>query len=224
MKKVFVVGMLLLITLNLSPLYAQNNVTFGFNGGVNLANVSGDDVDDADSKYGFSAGAFLNVKLSRVFSLRPEIYYASKGFSLEENEYYADADYSYDLSAESEISLNYLEVPILGVISINKNMNLFAGPYVDYFLSGDAEVETKGTVRYCSWGKCTTESINESETEDIDSDNMSSPGFGLIVGGEFVMGQFKIGARYSLGLSNISDNDESDFSHNVIQVMVGVSL
>ena len=47
---------------------------------------------------------------------------------------------------------------------------------------------------------------------------------GLVLGAEFVIGQISIGARYSIGLSNILDDDDSDVKHKVIQFQLGFYL
>ena len=112
----------------------------------------------------------------------------------------------------------------MGVFSLNKNLNIFAGPYLDIYLNGESESKTEGEVRVYNGYEWTTSNLDESDTEDIESKDINSPGFGLIIGAEYIMEQFSFGARYSLGLSNIPDENNVEFKHSVIQFLVGYYL
>lgn len=228
MKNVMILNLTLLIfaffVINAS---AQGIVAKGFKGGLNLANISSDDIDDTDSRLGFAIGGFVTFNVNEQFSLRPEIYYTSKGCKLKVKGSESDVDYEVSYSIEGSFSLNYLEIPILGEFAVNKNINLFAGPYLDIYLNGKAKQEWDVHSRYLdpSTNDWVTEDESISDSEDIESDDMNSPGFGLLFGAEYITGQISFGVRYSIGLSNIpDDDDDEEAKHKVIQFLVGFHL
>jgi hypothetical protein len=227
MKRVMTVTVtLLIVAFFVTYVSAQGIVAKGFKGGLNLANVSGDDVEDTDSRLGFAIGGFVTYSVNKQFSLQPEIYYTSKGFKLKEKGSESDVDYEVSYSMEGSISLNYLEIPVLGVFAVNKNINLFAGPYLDIYLNGKAKQEWEIHSRYLdpSTNEWETEDESGSDSEDIKSDDINSPGFGLLFGAEYLIGKISIGARYSIGLSTIPDEEDTDIKHKVIQFLVAFHL
>ena len=229
MKKVMILTLTLLsfvfIVINAS---AQGIVAKGFKGGINLANISGDAFEDTDLKTGFAIGGFFTYSVNDQLSLQPEIYYTSKGFKFNEKEYDSDVDYEISASYDGSASLNYIEIPVLGVFAVNKNINVFAGPYLDIYLNGKLKIDYDVNYRYLNPDTNEWETVTDSgsESEDIESDDIKSPGFGVLFGAEFTAGQFSFGARYSLGLSNIPDDPEEDedAKHKVIQFLVGFYL
>ena len=143
MKKVLALC-IFIVGISFSSVFAQGVSTKGFIGGLNMSNVSGDDVQDNKMKLGYAVGGFWSFKVGSKFSIRPEIYYTSKGFILETKENESNAVYDFDITATGTLSLNYIEVPVLGVFSVNRNLNVFAGPYLDYYLSGEMERKIEG--------------------------------------------------------------------------------
>ncbi len=197
MKKIFVL-ITLFSLLSINSSFAQGITSKGFTAGLNLANVSGKNIKNNSMKIGFAVGAFLTYSVNHQIAVRPEIYYSTKGFTTSQGE------------GSFTTSLNYIDIPILGVYKINRNINIFAGPYIDIFLSGNYKIE-----------------IGEYNTSgDIKSKDMATPGFGLAFGGEYNLNKIKIGARYNLGLSNVSDSTEDldKYTHSVIQILVGFAL
>ena len=227
MKKLPIIALVLLLTaFFISTVSAQGIVAKGLKAGLNMANFSGDDVEDSKMKMGMVIGGFITYSVNEQLSLQPEIYYAMKGAKIDEEYSETDTDYRYSETTEGTVSLNYLEIPVLGVFSLNENLKLLAGPYMEIYLSGKSEYDSEYTSEYYDYweDRWVTESGSESGSEDIESDDMTSPGFGLIVGAEYSTGQISIGARYSMGLSNIFDYEDADVKHQVIQILVGFTL
>jgi hypothetical protein len=203
---------------------AQGIVTKGLRGGLNLANISGKDAEDTSFRIGFALGGFVTYSLNEQLALQPEIYFTSKGFKSEAQESNSFSGYRYSISSESSVSLNYLEIPVLGVFSVNQNIRLLAGPYLDIYLNGMAKEKYKTLTEYYNsyenrW--IIEDEKSDSNSEDIESDDVNTPGLGLIFGAEFIAGQISISARYSIGLSNIPDDSDFEFKHKVIQFYVG---
>ncbi len=209
MKKVMILTLaLLIVAFFVIYASAQGIVAKGLKGGINLADVRGDDVEDTELRLGFAIGGFLTYKVNEQFVVQPEIYYTSKGFKIKEEHYDSATDY---ISMEGTIIVNYLEIPVLGVFAVYKNFNLFAGPYFDIYLNGKTKtnMEFHGDYDPDIWGE------GGNQTEDIKSEDINSPGYGLILGAEYLIGKISIGARYSMGLSTIPDEDDDDTKHKV---------
>ncbi|MBB6609892.1 PorT family protein [Pontibacter sp. Tf4] len=96
------------------------NSGFGIKGGVNFANVYGDDADalDASTHTNFHAGVYAQFALSQAFSLQIEGLYSRKGFE-----------------TETENRFDYLEVPLLAVYNITDNISLHLGPQVSVMVA-----------------------------------------------------------------------------------------
>src|SRR5258708_33515774 len=52
---------------------------FGIKGGLNLTNLSSDDVTDNHLKAGFNVGIFSKIPVTPGFSIQPELVYSLKG-------------------------------------------------------------------------------------------------------------------------------------------------
>ena len=234
MKKVMILTLILVIVaLFASYVSAQQLVSKGIKGGINLANVKENEFEDIEPKMlvGFSVGGYITNRLSDRFFLQLEAYYSSKGFRLEHDESYTDAfGNSMKSTMDGTTTLKYFEIPVLGVFTVTKNLNIFAGPYLEIYLNGKTKFDYELSGQIYDADSDTWENMNESgsESEDIKSGDINSPGFGLIFGAEYLVGKISLGARYSMGLSNIPDNDEGDedveFKHKVVQFVVGIPL
>jgi hypothetical protein len=174
----------------------------GLKAGLNIANLSGDDVEGSDSKTGFAGGAFFTYQLSSMFAIQPEVYYSMKGATDKMDFNGATVDLTY--------TLDYIEIPVLFKLLIplqgsNIKPSIFAGPSLGINTTAKIKAEYQG----------------ESEEEDIE--DVKSTDFGLQFGGGigFPIGKGELGVdiRYILGLSTIDDSaEEADVKNNVINV------
>ena len=103
MKKLFTIFFIIAAFTSLSLAQMQ----IGPKAGLNIANLSGDDIEDADSKTGFSGGVFFMYKLSNMFAIQPEAYYTMKGATDKMDFEGVTVDFTY--------TLDYVEVPLLFV-------------------------------------------------------------------------------------------------------------
>ncbi|MBK8944111.1 MAG: PorT family protein [Ignavibacteriae bacterium] len=220
MRKVIFL-LLLLSFISLIKVSAQEIVSKGIVGGLNLSNLYGNDVKNNSIRFGYSLGGFVTIKLNDKLSIRPEIYYCSKGYLSEYKDYSLSGIDEYSVNNKMTLSLNYIEMPIFIVYPIIKNFNIFAGPYIDIFINGETEINSKGYSKFNNGNEVITTNINEDDTHKIKSSMIKSPGFGITIGGEYLYKQFSFGARYSLGLSKTFDASNTSFKHSNIQLMVG---
>lgn len=120
MKKV-----ILMTILSLSAIVASAQISFTTRAGVN---VSGIENSDSQMKIGWKVGAGADYAFSKLFSVRPMLYYTTKGCSYGKN--------NLGFSADKVFKLNYLELPLLASFhfGLGTNISLVAnvGPYVGY--------------------------------------------------------------------------------------------
>lgn len=73
----------------LSDIQAQDKVTWGIRGGLNISNIGGNIKDDDHlggnhisfpAKVGFNLGVIADIELGKSFYLQPGFYYSNKGF------------------------------------------------------------------------------------------------------------------------------------------------
>lgn len=196
MKKFFTLFFLVCIFSTMS--FAQ--MQLGVKAGLNLANLSGDDVSDTDSRTGFAGGLFFMYQFSDMFAIQPEAYYTMKGAT--------DKGTIEGFTYEAEIKLDYIEVPLLLKFLIPiKNSGIkpaiFAGPSIGFNMSAKSKVEAGG------------------QTFEEDMQDVTSTDLGLVFGGGigFPVGNGELGLdiRYILGLSTIDDSaDNADVKNGVI--------
>ena len=205
MKK-FVLSTCVMALLVMGAVPADAAKWAGFKGGVNMADISGDDVEDlvgdTEMRNGFSGGAFFGVGIGEQFGVQIEGLYVMKG---------AKADSS---GVEATLKLDYIEFPILFVAKLpagdKLNFNLFAGPTLAFKIKSEVDVE--------------------GVTFDLDDDTKGFE-FGAAIGAgfEYLLESFSIiaDARYSLGASSVFEDVGGvsiDAKNRGIGIMAGVSF
>ncbi|RLD27991.1 MAG: PorT family protein [Bacteroidetes bacterium] len=168
--------------------------SFGAKAGVNFSNLSEDDMD-WKSKTGFNIGLFVEVEISDLLFFQPEILFSTQGAKIEES------------GAELKINTSVVNIPLMIKYKAAEKFYIEAGPQIGFLTKAEMEFTYDGV----------------SGTEDVKDDAKSidfSLNFGLSID---VIESLFVGARYSFGLSNISDDkeDPTDIKASNISIMVG---
>ncbi|MFI3261783.1 MAG: porin family protein [Rikenellaceae bacterium] len=190
MKKHLLLFIILLLCI--STVEAQNygtpkkvNTQFGVKAGVNLSNINnGSNIDLSSSmKIGFNVGAVVNLHFgylndasdvgTGLFGLQAELLYSSQGFKCD----------------DTNISLNYITLPIMAKFYVSKGFNIEAGPYFSYLISTSPETAVVGST----------------QVGISDLNGGMDAGVGVGLGYELRSG-LNFGARYNLGLSDVANN------------------
>lgn len=209
----------------LSDIQAQDKVTWGIRGGLNISNIGGNIKDDDHwggddvsfpAKVGFNLGVIADIELGKSFYLQPGFYYSNKGFK-QKYEYSEDG---YEEKSVEKYGLNYFEIPILASYKLNINDNLRweinAGPYIAIGIAGKSKYKEEATdypdysVNVPAFGTGETE-VEDSEGDKYDTTKGSLKrfDFGLQFGtGLTIKDHYYVGLRYDLGLLNTCDNAE----------------
>jgi hypothetical protein len=208
-KKVFTI-LVGIITLQLAaqapvtPDYAKAIGSFkiGIKGGANLStqkasiDVPGFPVAITTSNISsFHVGVYGELRLNEKATLIPEILYTQEGSMV-------------NLEAIAfKQKVNYIKVPLLFSYTIfTEGLSLHIGPQFGFMVKDVIELD------------------NNDGDPFIDADFKSFE-FSSSIGAEYKISQkFKVGARYNLGLSDISNSDEGTFKNRNLQFYVGLNL
>jgi len=202
MKNLFLVTVIGLFSA--TAIYAQSDDTtiqFGVKGGVNLANITSDDLGDSDQLTSFHLGLFMEIPISERFSFQPEVLYSGQGFSA--------------FNKEAEYKMDYIQVPLMAKVYIVKGLYAEAGPQFGF--------KVKEEIDYKPGSEGGEIEIN---TDDSYIKNFDT-NLALGAGYKFDNG-LSLSARYNLGLTNIyKDNtllQNVDAKNSVWQFGVGFSF
>ncbi len=186
--------------------YAQESeFQLGAKAGLNFASLNGD-LEDAKGRTSFHLGGMVEVPLTDKLSVQPELLFSSQGAKFD-----SDA-----------LSLNYVNVPIMAKYYVTEEISIEAGPYVGFLLSANFKYETEDDdLNPNTSGE--RSNTKASEKQDV-KDDIKSLDFGLNIGLGYKMPSgLNFAARYTLGLANASDfeNSTQEFKNGVFQLSVG---
>lgn len=188
------------------------------------------------SSTGFSVGVGYNYPLGTVgkglFSLQPELSFVQKGFKGTTTGEINIGEAIYQMTADQQYKINYLELPVLAKIEFGPATSRFsfiAGPSVGYGLGGKLkgsitlddgydiyEADLDGKIKF---GEEPTSAEEDMEVAYFDN----RIDVGLQVGaGVTLQNKIAIDVRYGLSLSNLSD--DTDSANRVFQFTVGVPI
>jgi hypothetical protein len=188
---------------------------FGFKGGINIANIHGEDPgDEGDWKNGFSGGILLDWGITPVFGIQPELLYVQNG---------TKTDF---LDAVLSLKFNYLQVPVLAMVDLPVGGQLipvlYAGPYVSILLDSDLTLEAdenSATVGLKDY------------TKSYDSGFVfgAAIDFGLGAGkmtieGRYNLGMVEIDDGIGTGLLGIEDIEKTDMKNESWMIMAGFTF
>ncbi len=108
---------------------SAEGIGYGAKAGLNLANITGDEVEEAKIKPGMTIGGFATIPLGDKLSVRPEILFTQKGYRIKESE----EGYEY----KGKAKMNWLDIPILAVYEVAEGIKAFVGPYFDLYIGGE---------------------------------------------------------------------------------------
>ena len=178
-----------------SPGFAQG-LTGGVKIGASMASLKVENEEGVyfKTKTGVVAGVFIGIPVTDMFSIQPEVLYAQKGAKLEGG------------GETGKVKLDYLEIPILGVISLGSGGS---SPYIvigpSFGVKMNAKLEVGGQ-----------------EETDFD-DEVKKGDVGLVLGAGAKLSRFLVEARYNLGLTNVAEAGD-EVKNRAFSFLVGVGF
>jgi hypothetical protein len=104
-----------------------NSQTMGFKAGLNVSSIGGD-AQGVESRLGYHAGLFYNMKINDVLGFQPEVVYSTQGAQFE-----ADNDL--------KVIYSYINVPLMVKYYANENFSIQGGPQVGILASAKAKYQ-----------------------------------------------------------------------------------
>jgi hypothetical protein len=177
----------------------------GLKGGLTLSNLNIEEVNDKNLRTGYHFGAYAHLPFGDAFAIQPEINYTTKGATAEYDVLFFNGEYSFNL--------NYVDVPLMGVLKFGDGAELHFGPYLGFL--------TKASL--------STEGDFGDGQEELDRDSFNDMDFGLAAGLALNFNALQLGARYHYGLTEIANTDAADSflgdaKHSYLQVYAALRL
>jgi len=182
----FVIISFLLLTTATANSYAQK-LHYGVIAGTNLYKVTGRSFDEK-TRAGFSAGAYGEYFFSRMFGVQGELMWSQVKTQ-------TDGDFNqiygtYGGVSGADVFLNYISLPVMFSFKPTTELSILLGPQYSYLVN-----QTSGLLASPQWQN--KDAFNKNE-------------FSLVFGGQLNLGKVKVGARYTVGLTNLNGINSSD--------------
>lgn len=174
---------------------ANSQSSFGVKGGLNLASLKGEGVDNLNIRSSVHITGLVEIELSDRFSVQPEIVFSSQG--AEES----DIDY------KATWYLNYINIPLITKYYINDQLSIEAGPQIGFLMNAKLD-----------WSDDDESGLDELE------EFISSIDFGIDFGlGYKLESGLIFGGRYNMGMINVLESDmtEGKLTNGVLQMSIG---
>ncbi len=178
----------------ISSSFAQN-INIGIKGGASINKLDGKAFKDEFS-YGYHAGGFATISLSKKLSIQPEVLF---------NEITADTATSfstlYNFNKAKNVQLRYLTIPILLNYNVSNLLALQAGPQFGILMNKDRNLLQDGKQAF------------------------KNGDFSMLGGVQLSLSKIMVYGRYAIGLTDIkSINNQEKWKSQSIQVGIGLSL
>jgi hypothetical protein len=169
----------------------------GLKVGTNINKMQGQSFKDQFT-YGYSAGAYADIKLGGKWSIQPEVLFNQ--LNADTSDKFSDL-YNINADKVSKIKLKYLSIPLLLNYNISKGISLQAGPQFGILMDQNKNILQNGQ-----------EAFKKGD-------------FSLLGGLQIKLSSIRIYGRYAVGLNNINDIDNKDqWKNQSIQLGIGLTL
>jgi hypothetical protein len=216
------------ILLTLGFCYLLNAQTLFPKVGISVAKIQGEDNTGVKSRIGLSFGVGYSVDIGGIFSFQPELLFIQKGAKLD----YSDSQPGfYRFELDGYLKVNYLEIPVLFKANFPTNTEavkvyLIAGPAMSFGLGGKTKLhfyyEEDGFILE-EGGKGKVKFGDEPDNYEGYNAYLKRVDISAQLGGGVILyDKFMIDLRYGIGLTDLSDNEES--RHRVFQFTVGMPI
>lgn len=179
-----------------APGFAQS-FHAGIKGGANINKIEGKAFNE-EFRHGYNGGAFAEINFSKKWGIQPELIWNQSQTVVSQR--FKDL-YDEGLSELKGVKLDYLSIPLLLSYTPAKFISFQAGPQFGILVNRNDNLLQNGKEAF------------------------KSGDFSLLGGVQVNIGGIKVGGRYSLGLSNISEiKDVDKWRNNGFQLYVGFRI
>jgi opacity protein-like surface antigen len=167
----------------------------GIMAGANLNKIDGQDFKNEFS-FGYHAGAFAELGLGKKFSIEPQVLFVQTSSDTTKN-----FSTVYNTNNFSNVTLNYLAIPVLVNYKLSKLLSIQAGPQYGILLNKNEHLDQNGK-----------EAFTQGD-------------FSVLGGLQLNILSLRAYARYAIGLSNIDAlGNQNQWKSQTIEIGVGYSI
>jgi len=175
-------------------LFAQG-FELGIKGGADVQKISGVSFKE-EFAYGYHLGAYTEIKLSKTFSIQPELYYSAASMN-KGNSF----DTLYTSIDPKKIKFGYMNIPILFNIKISDKVKLQVGPR--YGILSNTNLSIKANAEKA----------------------LKMGDFSFVSGIQLQYSKIKVYARYQIGLTNINEiSNKENWKSQSIHIGIGLKI
>jgi outer membrane protein with beta-barrel domain len=167
----------------------------GIMAGANLNKIDGQSFKN-EFDFGYHAGAFVEIGLGKKFSIEPQVLFSQTSTDTTTN-----FSTVYNTNNLSNVTLNYLSIPLLANYKLSKLLSIQLGPQYGILLNSNENLTQNG------------------------KDAFKQGDFSMLGGLQLNILSFRVYGRYAIGLSNLNDIDnQNQWKSETIQIGVGYSI
>jgi hypothetical protein len=191
------------------PSKGWSQTVVSLRGGINVANVDGDDVlVNPDSRVGLNFGGSVAFPLTDIVGVHLGAIYSQKGAKLDVEEE----------DAEATVALDYIEIPMLLTLTIPSNGPLGSRIYLGPAVAFEVGCELRGSEGGLDISLDCDETDIDTETFDIGA--VGGAGLSWEASESFLL---SLDLFYNLGLTSIAA-EEGDAKNRTFSVQAGVGF
>lgn len=114
----------------------ESRVKWGLKAGMNSSKIIINEETIGKSRTGIYLGAFANIRIGRVFSIQPEVFYSQTGYKgyIIDGEFLTQSGKLF-IRAESKAQLDYISIPIIFQFNITPSFYLEVGPQLNFLVN-----------------------------------------------------------------------------------------
>ena len=186
--------------------FAQRTV-FGLMGGMTFSDLGTLPLTyTTNANTSYHIGLFANTYLSRKFDFQPQLLYTNLGTHLIQDIPYQVSNVQGTLTTNYDITLSYIQVPIVFVYRFGIGWNIHGGPYIGFLLTDKEQINQTFTYGTQSFS-------GDTSTNSTVGDYKIDVGVGIGIGYQMQSGLgFSLG--YSFGLTNTFESQTGTDPNN----------
>lgn len=218
--------LILSLTVIAAAVSANAQTTFGVQAGANFASYKakyGTFEEKGKSKVGFIIGAVADVDFGNSISFRPELNFIQKGGKVEDTETNAGVTYT----DNTEATLSYIQLApnfVYNIAAGTGKVFIGVGPEFAFGIGGKVKYTSSAIGAGVNETDSESQNVKFDGKKDATDDDLHLKGFDLgasaIAGYKLSNGAF-ISVGYTVGLQNISPEDNSSYKNNGFNVKIG---
>lgn len=208
--KLSLLSVITLLLASITTNAQQGYFEYGFKGGLNLSNISGDEVSNYETRTSMNIGGYGLYKILPKLGIQAELLYSEQGFSERFDSEEVDID-----EIKSLTRMQYINLPVLVSYNLIEQLWIEGGVQVGYLVDAEEEREERSINNESGQLDSATKTIDQtSRYESLE--------LGLLGGLRYKLSQnFMIQARYEKSINDVDKELAGDQFNEVWSFSVG---